>query len=74
MINIFVKSIIIAVCFPIIRLTCSVSPMTAVYCDHTASGKSLRFIEDYIRDEVLPSYANTHTTSTNAALQTTSFR
>lgn len=45
-----------------------------LYCDYMASGKSVRFIEDYIRDEVLPSYSNTHSTMTNSALQTTSFR
>ena len=31
-----------------------------VYCDYTASGKSLRFIEDYIINNVMPLYANTH--------------
>lgn len=33
------------------------------YCDFTASGKALSFIENFIRDEVLPFYANTHTSS-----------
>ena len=32
-----------------------------VYADYVASGRSLTFIEDYIRDHVLPYYANTHT-------------
>ena len=31
------------------------------YADYTASGRSLAPIEDYIRDAVLPLYANTHT-------------
>ena len=31
-----------------------------VYCDYTASGKSLRFIEDYIVSQIMPLYANTH--------------
>jgi selenocysteine lyase/cysteine desulfurase len=44
------------------------------YADYTASGRSLSFIEDYIRDAVLPLYANTHTESSGTGLQTTRFR
>ncbi len=44
------------------------------YCDYTATGRSLSFIEDFIRDEVLTEYGNTHTTSTITSLQTTLFR
>jgi selenocysteine lyase/cysteine desulfurase len=44
------------------------------YADYTASGRSLTFVEDYIRDAVLPLYANTHTESSGTGLQTTRFR
>ncbi len=44
------------------------------YADYTASGRSLTFIEDVIRDEVLPRYANTHTESSGTGLQTTRLR
>jgi selenocysteine lyase/cysteine desulfurase len=44
------------------------------YADYTASGRSLEFIEDYIRAAVLPLYANTHTESSGTGLQTTRFR
>ena len=44
------------------------------YADYTASGRALSFIEDYIRDAVLPLYANTHTESSGTGLQTTRFR
>jgi selenocysteine lyase/cysteine desulfurase len=49
-------------------------PRRVVYADYTASGRSLTFIEDYIRDAVLPLYANTHTESSGTGLQTTHFR
>lgn len=44
------------------------------YADYTASGRSLSFIEDYIRIQVLPMYANTHTETSGTGLQTTRFR
>ena len=49
-------------------------PRRVTYADYTASGRSLQFIEDYIRDAVLPLYANTHTESSGTGLQTTHFR
>ena len=49
-------------------------PRPVVYADYTASGRALDFIEDYIRDAVLPLYANTHTESSGTGLQTTRFR
>ncbi|HSJ27694.1 MAG TPA: aminotransferase class V-fold PLP-dependent enzyme [Acidimicrobiia bacterium] len=44
------------------------------YADYTASGRSLTFIEDYLRSHVLPLYANTHTETSGTGLQTTRFR
>jgi selenocysteine lyase/cysteine desulfurase len=49
-------------------------PRRVTYADYTASGRSLAFIEDFIRQQVLPLYANTHTVTSGTGRQTTAFR
>ena len=49
-------------------------PRRVTYADYAASGRSLDFIEDFIRGAVLPRYANTHTESSGTGLQTSRLR
>ncbi|TMC10055.1 MAG: aminotransferase class V-fold PLP-dependent enzyme, partial [Chloroflexi bacterium] len=49
-------------------------PRRITYADYTASGRAVDFVEDFIRHEVLPRYANTHTESSGTGLQTTRLR
>jgi len=55
-------------------LPCTFGPRRVTYADYTASGRSLTFVEDFIRDEVMPLYANTHTETSHTGMQTTRFR
>ena len=49
-------------------------PRRITYADHTASGRALTFIEDYLREHVLPWYANTHTEASGTGRATTRLR
>ncbi len=49
-------------------------PRRVTYADYTASGRSLDFIEDFIREQVLPRYANTHTETSGTGLATSRLR
>ncbi len=44
------------------------------YADYTASGRALGFVEDFLREHVLPLYANTHTETSGTGRQTSRFR
>ena len=56
------------------RITTPFGEKPLVYADYTASGRSLDFIEDYIREQVLPFYANTHTETAHTGARTTALR
>ena len=62
------------------QIGCAISMRTAfgerraTFADYTASGRALEGIEDFIRAEVLPMYANTHTTASATGMQTTLIR
>ncbi|CRK56570.1 Cysteine desulfurase [Alloactinosynnema sp. L-07] len=45
-------------------------PHRITYADYTASGRALDFVEDFVREHVLPRYANTHTESSGTGLHT----
>jgi selenocysteine lyase/cysteine desulfurase len=49
-------------------------PRRTVYADATASGRSLAFVEDIIREQVLPIYGNTHTEASATGRRTTALR
>jgi selenocysteine lyase/cysteine desulfurase len=49
-------------------------PRRMVYADYTASGRSLALVEDFIRERVLPLYANTHTEASATGRRMTAMR
>ena len=44
---------------------------TLIYCDYASTGRSLDFIEDFIKNEILPAYGSTQMTTNFTTSQTT---
>ena len=57
-----------------LRIETPNGPRKMIYADYVASGRALRQVEDFIRDEVLPFYANTHTESSLCGAYSTGLR
>ncbi|KNC47025.1 selenocysteine lyase [Thecamonas trahens ATCC 50062] len=55
------------------RFATAFGTRSLVYADYTASGRSLAFIEDYIRSHVLPLYGNSHSSNSATSMQSTLF-
>ncbi|WP_051266714.1 aminotransferase class V-fold PLP-dependent enzyme [Nakamurella lactea] len=49
-------------------------PRRITFADYTASGRSLDFVEDFIRRQILPGYANTHTETSTTGRRSTRWR
>lgn len=49
-------------------------PQPLVYADYVASGRALRQIEDFMIDEILPIYANSHTEASFCGMMMTRLR
>ncbi|MBU2961538.1 aminotransferase class V-fold PLP-dependent enzyme [Citreicella sp. C3M06] len=49
-------------------------PKPLIYADYVASGRALAQVEDFIRDRVLPYYANSHTQASYCGAFTTKLR
>lgn len=50
-------------CFDNIKWIISCYSQKVIYIDYTATGRSIKFIEDIIKEKVLPNYSNTHSDS-----------
>lgn len=55
-------------------ITTALGVKPLVYADYTASGRALKSVERYISEQVLPYYANTHSSSSYTGAQTTLLR
>lgn len=49
-------------------------PKPMLYCDYTASGRALMQIEEFVLEEVLPWYANSHTEASHCGARMTAMR
>lgn len=49
-------------------------PKPMLYADYVASGRALRQVECFMMEEVLPTYANTHTEASYSGARTTELR
>ena len=56
------------------RIPGPVGERLITYADYVASGQPLKFIEEYLRQVVLPTYANTHTEASFTGRQTGHYR
>ena len=57
------KSLLLVKNFNEIILSHDILFFQVTYVDYTASGRSIDFIEDFIKENVLPYYSNTHSDS-----------